>query len=668
MQTTIGGDRLGSGNKETVSFRNYERSSHDLGFTWRSSMSAGTLVPFLCKVGLPGDKWDINLNCEVLTLPTIGPLFGSYKVQLDVFEIPVRLYNAKLHMNRLGIGMDMKNIFLPQIELKTVNKFTGGGTPLFSDNEQVNASSLIKYLGVSGLGSYSGATTNPVTRNFNAVPVLALWDVYKNYYANKQEEIGYYIHTEAGIYDAAMTPQQAVIYKYTGQNKGSCLDPATVELETNDYCIVQFPSSAIEPDPSTLSVLLDGTGTVATTVFDTFQWQSQYKRLICIGCKSSADAKDFKIYKTALDSIEKPLGFYGLQEFPLENIDKMRDKILQHTGSGAFIIDSTADKPYNALMQLVQTDLEIAYSCAFSQESLPIKTYQSDLFNNWINTEWIDGAGGISELTAVDTTTGEFTIDALNIASKVYDMLNRIAVSGGSFDDWLEAVYTHERMKGIENPVYCGSLIKELAFEEVISNAETKEGIDNQKVPLGTLAGRGRLTNKNKGGKITISVNEPSYILGLVSLTPRVDYSQGNDWDVNLKTMDDFHKPALDGIGFQDLITEQLIWSDSSIDQTTGAVTQKSLGKQPAWINYMTSVNKTYGAFAESLNSMYMTLNRRYERNTDGSLKDGTTYIDPSKFNNIFAEVALSSQNFWVQIACDITARRKMSAKIIPNL
>merc|ERR1712007_165026 len=85
-----------------------------------------------------------------------------------------------------------------------------------------------------------------------------------------------------------------------------------------------------------------------------------------------------------------------------------------------------------------------------SQEGLGIKTYQSDLFNNWISTEWIDGSNGINEVTAVSTAGNEFTIDALNLANKVYNMLNRIAISGGSYDDWLDAVYTHERAKSCE--------------------------------------------------------------------------------------------------------------------------------------------------------------------------------------------------------------------------
>lgn len=66
---------------------------------------------------------------------------------------------------------------------------------------------------------------------------------------------------------------------------------------------------------------------------------------------------------------------------------------------------------------------------------------------------------------------------------------------------------------------------------------------------------------------------------------------------------------------------------------------------------------------------MFMTLNRRYEFDFEApGIKDLTTYIDPSKFNFIFAQTALDAQNFWVQIGVDIQARLVMSAKIMPNL
>ena len=203
METTIGGGRLGSGNKQELSYKNYERSTHDLSYLWRSSMSSGTLVPFMNKLAMPGDNLRIELNTEVMTLPTVGPLFGSYKVQLDVFEIPLRLYNAKLHMNKIGIGMDMGNIFLPQIRLLTNNHANYKQT--FDDNEQVNPSSLMKYLGISGLGKILG-NANPATRDFNATPLLAYWDIYKNYYSNKQEEVGYFVHASQAILNLSTAP------------------------------------------------------------------------------------------------------------------------------------------------------------------------------------------------------------------------------------------------------------------------------------------------------------------------------------------------------------------------------------------------------------------------------------------------------------------------------
>ena len=174
------------------------------------------------------------------------------------------------------------------------------------------------------------------------------------------------------------------------------------------------------------------------------------------------------------------------------------------------------------------------------------------------------------------------------------------------------------------------------------------------------------MANKHKEGSAVIRVDEPSYILGIVSLTPRIDYSQGNKWDTHLETLDDLHKPQLDQIGFQELITEQMAWWDT--EYVGGNWVTKSAGKQPAWINYMTNVNQTRGNFAIEDNEMFMTLNRRYEWTLADGLTDLTTYIDPVKFNFIFADTAIDAQNFWVQIAVNITARRKMSAKIMPNL
>lgn len=672
MEVTLGGQRLGSGNKNKVSMRNYERSTHDLGYVWRSTMASGTLVPFMVEVALPGDTFDIELDCDILTHPTIGPLFGTYKVQLDVFQIPIRLYQAQLHMNMLGIGMNMSQIKLPQITLQ--------GNPIDItkpiDNQQVSPSSIFSYLGIRGLGQNSGLTTEFTRRDFCAVPYLAYWDIYKNYYANKQEEIGAVIHVDFSTPTITLiacelrnsTPELniPVVFDPLGE-------PQYSVCQTGSHMVISITAGVPNVSPSDFLMRVTGTTypnpfyIALEDLFDVWEYNQTTGILLGTGSKAVTMGEglgyyDIQLSTAALTSTDtEPI----ITTFPLSNIDEMRKQILMAANStSAFTINDAMNlPPYDLPLQF----LGDKYCIQYAQEGLALKTYQSDLFNNWISTEWIDGPDGISAITAIDTSAGSFTIDELNMSKKVYDMLNRIALSGGSYDDWLDAVYTHDRQRSAENPMYIGGLMQNLVFQEVISNSRAIGQ------PLGTLAGRGKMGSKRKGGKVVAKVDEPSYLMGIISITPNIDYSQGNKWDTNLKTMDDFHKPALDEIGFQDLVTDQMAWWDTLITNRTSPTEQsfKSAGKQPAWINYMTNVNVVRGNFAEQSQQMFMVLNRRYTMEWNGthaSIGDLTTYIDPSKFNHIFADTRRDAQNFWAQIGVNMTARRKMSAKVMPNL
>ncbi|AXH75286.1 MAG: major capsid protein [Microviridae sp.] len=653
MQKTLGGDRLGSGKRQKIELHNYERSTHDLSYLWRSTMSAGTLVPFMSEIALPGDSFDIDLDTIVMTHPTIGPLFGSYKVQMDIFLAPIRLYNSLLHNNALGIGLNMSKVKLPILRLTAPEVETIVGIEDL-DNSQINPSSLPAYLGIRGIGTSIGTSGLTRTRDFNGVPTLAYWEIYKNYYANKQEEIGAVLHTPS----VAIVTTVDDITIITGPSSFEILSvsPAVSSINVNYGQKIDINFTGTTPIPSQL---------IFTTSQGEFDGEHVAVNWTDLGgvLEGQSSRNDCILYNWRYrDSTDINTGKPAIATFPLSNIDDMRNAILAFSNTNApFDIIGENIEPYVWLGQNVG-DINNILS---SQEGLGLKTYQSDLFNNWLQTEWIDGTGGINDVTSIDTSSGSFTVDTLILAKKVYNMLNRIAVSGGTYDDWLDAVYTNERYTRAESPMYMGGLIKELVFQEVVSNSASEEQ------PLGTLAGRGTLNGKHKGGKIVVKVDEPGYIIGIVSLTPRLDYSQGNKWDTTLQTLDDLHKPALDEIGFQELITEQMAWWDTTWDTVTSSWIQQSAGKQPAWMNYMTNVNQTRGNFAIPTNEMFMTLNRRYEPEevgVDVQIKDLTTYIDPSKYNNIFAETALDAQNFWVQIAVDITARRKMSAKVMPNL
>lgn len=633
----IGKNTIGDNNKMSVSMRKYQRSTHDLSYAWRNTQTVGTLVPFMCEVGLPGDTWELHTEASVLTHPTVGPLFGSFKLQGEYYVCPIRLYNGLLHNNTLGIGLKMSQVKLPKIEIG-LERLNDIASPSAGEFTQINPSCLLSYLGLKG---YAQPTLNARTKiKKNITAGLAYWDIFKNYHANKQEKNAYFIDKNIAItiYRNGETVITTPERMYTPIKNGDTItldytDPNNYILNKEDV-IIKYINNDI-----TGYTKIENIGDVKVNIAN---------RTITISVKNVAQ----NTYALSI-TYEK----INITAFELENLDTMREDILKNTGANSeYIINIDSIEPYGSLANRIGIRLKTSYP----MQGLAIKTYQSDIFNNWINTEWLDGKGGINEITAIDVSSGSFTMDTLNLAKKVYDMLNRIAVSGGTYQDWIQTVYTNDYIERSETPIYEGGFSSEIIFQEVISNSAT----ENE--PLGTLAGRGQSTGL-KGGTVKIKIDEPSYIIGIVSITPRIDYSQGNRFDVDLDTLDDLHKPALDAIGFQDLTTNKMAWWDAKLT-ADNIVELKTVGKQPAWLDYMTNYNKVFGNFAIPDNEMFMTLNRRYEMNNDLTIDDLTTYIDPEKYNYIFADKSLDAMNFWVQLGIGAKVRRKMSAKVIPNL
>lgn len=626
ISKSIGKNTLGGGNSMKVDLKTYNRSTHNLSYAWRSSMGVGTLVPCMKLVGLPGDTFDIDIDTKVLTHPTVGPLFGSYKLQIDIFTAPIRLYNAMLHNNALNVGLDIKKVKLPTLTYLAMNDKIDDSTHL-----TVSSSSILAYLG------WRSSTANKIaTKKINnIVPLLAYLDIFKNYYANKQENNFYYLVKSAYV-DTKLTNNQ-VIYNVT-------VTPPTTRSGT-----IEIVNMTLEQWNTSGEIYGTDTAT-GKKIWLSSKEMNQYWKPSQKGENVLLTFLSPQKWRFENDSKARYKNKTYIQSAELKILDDLRENILK-AGSTQFNVSIETNKYFTDLLGVNNSILNLRDAGC----GLILKTYQSDVFNNWIKTEWIDGENGISAITAISTTGDKFTIDQLNLSKKVYDMLNRIAVSGGTYQDWVETVYTSSWNMHTETPMYEGGMSSEIEFQEVVSNSATADE------PLGTLAGRGINTSK-KGGKLHIKVTEPCYIIGIASITPRVDYCQGNDFDMYFKTLDDLHKPALDGIGYQDLLTCKVAgWVADNV----------AYGKTVAWIDYMTNYNKTYGTFAENGNEAFMVLNRMFEPK-DGDFKsteiDNTSYIDPSKYNYIFAETSTESQNFWVQIGFGIEARRVMSAKQIPNL
>lgn len=667
MKVTLGGDRVGSGNKMKQYLHNYERSTHNLSQKFTSSMGVGMLIPFLCELVTRDDKYEIDLSAGLRTIPTKGPLFGSFKLQLDVYQCPMRLYQALLHNNPLAIGLKANQVKFPKIRLY--------GSPNTKEENKIAeimsaTNSLVKYLGISGIGSAKEGGV--YQRDVLAIPTLAYYDIFKNYYANKQEENAYTIGTETTTEKVKTTISS---YSLSGSIRiveqeneidcylvwaatSDCVIAVRLEKENNEKITLKEITDNLQLEIQTENY--DTTGKLDELIEEGMVKGYQYHpetQILDITFPKNYNNENIEIISIFKLNIKESI--INLKPFAIKNIDDMRMNILSYHQMGRSYTIDCEDEGSSPYYEAIGDATDTFWQKPLS--GICVKTYQSDMYNNWLQTEWIDGENGISAITAISTSEGKITVDALQFSEKLYNLLNRIAVAGNTYEDYLDAAYTQSHKRFCESPMWIGGLSDEIVFEEIVQTAPAEGD------PLGSLGGRGNLLGKKKGGKITVKIDEPSFIIGIVSITPRIVYTQDNRfYNTEIDSLADIHVPALDGIAFQNLIGERLHAASTLWNEDTEQWERPTIGKQPAWLEYMSAVDRAYGDFAQTDGKGYMVLQRDYLVE-DGELKDATTYIDPAKFNYAFAYTERDAQNFWVQIYSNIKARRLMSAKQIPT-
>lgn len=179
----------------------------------RTTMAPGCLYPIYNRHCLPGDKIEISLNSLVKTYPTLAPLMGSFKLQVDHFFVPWRLYVPPMRVNtrnELFPSPTADRDGRPATGPWNDGKVAPSDFPLPYWSPQVLNTNLPSYGNVvnlpGGLADFLGippdmtvptnllsgdvADSNPLY--LSALPYLAYWDIVRNYYVNDQENSAYY--------------------------------------------------------------------------------------------------------------------------------------------------------------------------------------------------------------------------------------------------------------------------------------------------------------------------------------------------------------------------------------------------------------------------------------------------------------------------------------------
>ena len=354
MKKTLGGDRLRSESKMEVYLPNFGRSSHNVGKIIRTSQACGTIVPYWCQIGMDGTTFYIDITTKVKTLPTTGPVFGSFKHQIDVFVIPIRLYIAALHNNALGVGLNMNKVLLPQFEVYSAN------TSIYKNDTnrgQVNPSSLLSYLGIKGFGF---SAVNQYLRRFPAIFNLAYWDIFKNYYANKQEEAAYVITGVNHIWKK-LSVGNGVSWTRTWTDNSSEVYKIEPTTEKPVYIKLEFEENISPEEVNEIQFLTNNpqTPTVEsnsiTKLGDAFVFERTDPEALGLrepeNPKKATKVYAYKVkkaikiaYKMSSTSAKNPITMPDSQKikltpFPLKNIDNERTAILKAPETSAYVVD-----------------------------------------------------------------------------------------------------------------------------------------------------------------------------------------------------------------------------------------------------------------------------------------------------------------------------------------
>lgn len=658
----IGGERLGSGPKMKTAMHGYGYSTHDVGKIRRTSMSFGTLVPMAVWLMPSNSRLKLRLDALITSNALAYQLYGSAKFQLDVFSARLANYMPKMLLNLNDQGYQIKDIKFPLMTLKT-NGFKEARN---ISNQQVNPSALLRYLGIAGNGQSSGGAEKDVTRQHNALELLMYYQVGKEYYANKQEKIGLMIHNEPRDRDTITevdwntenpVGQNSITYKGAqGTHPGKVL--TRIQIPTIRF-FQRDENAGTRPEELILNTELG-----QKKLSDLFLVITNERVTSGSVTRYFINATHLKMGQIEIfgweyvdDADGAILAPPELKTYDLKEIDKMSMRIMASVESPtALMIGESTPFPYGASFKSKGN----IKSINGTQEGLLLGTYQSDVFNNWLDNATINSLTARNKVKVNEA--GEFSIDMLNITQKLYNYDMRIGVTDGTLDEWREVTYGNASKGKSLKPVYEGGLSKEIVFDQVVSTASTEES------PLGSIASRGQFGSKHKGGYAQIDADEEKLVMVIAKITPRIVYNQGNVWTCNLKTLEDLHKPALDKIGYQNLLTDQMAVFDTVVN-ADGSLVTKSAGKQPAWQWYRTNYDDALGNMAETED--YKVFGRDYDAVKEGTLykiKDLTTYIDPTKYNDIFAIASLDAMNFDVQVGMDATMTLTMSEEVIANL
>lgn len=370
-------------------------------------------------------------------------------------------------------------------------------------------------------------------------------------------------------------------------------------------------------------------------------------------------------------------GFYKYTSINRSDFDLLYTDDLYELAGGDFLSSIKNDVPGdNTWVDQVSIGKSLC--------GLALRNYKPDMKTVFLNKAFLDN--NAVRQAIVPGPDGAITYEQIIIAKKMRTIGWKNALAGSTYKDWVRSQYGVTPRLMDDMPTYIGSWSTDILFDDIRATATTQVGKDTQYLGDKASSGRGYAGGSSR----RVVCDRPGYLMYMLSIVPRVDYASFVDrYALDLK-LSDLFVSELNGVGLDDMLFSDLCNHASgengvgggtaypvyTADSGEGTIFDTAIAKQPAWMSYMSDVNRVNGRFFDNV-AMRSWVNLR-EFTYDIDSPDGSNKllgvngfgdeIRPDLWNAGFTDTSASAENFLVQLNIEDVVRSNVAKRLMPHL
>lgn len=330
-----------------------------------------------------------------------------------------------------------------------------------------------------------------------------------------------------------------------------------------------------------------------------------------------------------------------------------------------------------------------------ADHGLVCRTYTPDF-----NTVWLSSGtyARMVESSRINVQNNQVTVQQIRTASHLLEYDERGLIAGGRYDDWVYSQFGRRVRSRLCIPDYLGRYKSLIVFDDLYSTNASEDANT-----LGRLGGKGH-GSVEADRPISLTSPEHGYVIALASIAPEVSYCDGYDDMYDKTRFDDLYAPVLDRIGFAPRMLKNMAvttdyrysnsfetisgvgrvahgvfstWNNSfSVSKDSITDRELAVGYLPAWTEYTTALDRAHGAFCRDNELSYWVLTRQFNPGSftadrfDKPIETTpTSYILPFQFKYPFADdTADHVGNFYAQFVFDCVVSRRIGKTVMPTL